>query len=113
MLFIIIYLNPVAIGVLEIELFYTVYTIGDCILFPCPVFKFNIILFEIGDEIVDGSNAEAKVGVLIVRRFLFGAGKYMQGSRAAKAEPGMASIVKRLGNGIEADDLLIELSADF
>ena len=44
-LFIIINLDPVAIGVAEIELFYPVYAVGDGILLPCPILVFNIVFF--------------------------------------------------------------------
>jgi hypothetical protein len=36
----------------------------------------------------------------------------MKVARGAQAEPGMAAIVKRLGNGIETDHFLIELGTD-
>lgn len=111
-LFIIVYFNPVAVGVLKIELFYAIDPVGDGILLPCPILVFNFVLFKVSDKIVDGRNAETKVGVLVVRRFGSSAGNNMQVAGCAEAKPGMAAIVKRLGNGIETDHLLIEMGAD-
>jgi hypothetical protein len=112
-LFIIIYFDPVAVGVLKIDLFHAIDPVGDGILLPCPVFEFNIVFFEVGYIIVYGRNAKTKVGVLIMRGFGAGAGNYMQMALNAYAKPGMAAIMKRLGNGIEADNPLIKGGAGF
>jgi len=110
---IVIDLDPVAIGVFEVELFYTIHAGGDGIFFTGPVFVFHAVLFKVGYIVVDGKNAEAKMGVLIVRGFCLSAGNNMQVAMDADAEPGMAAIVERFGNGIEPYHLLVELGAGF
>jgi hypothetical protein len=114
LLFIIVVdLNPVTIGVAKVELLHPIDAFGDSIFFTGPVFVLNPIFFEVGDEIVNGRYAEAKVGVFVVPGFGSGARNNMKVAMGAKAEPGMVAIVKRFGNGIEAYDMLVEMGACF
>jgi hypothetical protein len=113
LLFIVVDLYPVAVGVFEIDLFHPVYPVGDRVFFTGPVFVFNAVLFKVSGEAVHVGHAEAQVGVFVVGCFGSGAGDHVQVAMSAYAEPGVFTIVKRFGNGIEPNDVLVKMGACF
>lgn len=111
LLFCIVDLNPIPIGVFEVDLFNAVHAVGDGAGGSAPVFKGDIVLLEYGYELVHRRYAEAEVGVFIVGSGGLCAGNNMEVALFTYTEPGMAAIVKRFGNGIEADDMLVKMGA--
>lgn len=109
----VVYFYPVAVRVLKINLLYAVYAIGNGIRLACPVFESDIILFQSFDELVYGRDAEAEVCVFVVGGGSFGAGDDMEVALFAHAEPGMAAVVEGFGDGVEADDVCVEVGGDF
>jgi hypothetical protein len=71
------------------------------------------VFVEAFNEIVDGLDGEAEVGVFIMSGGLGGSADDVELAFGADAEPGMAAIMKRLGNCVKTDYLLIETRTFF
>jgi hypothetical protein len=94
-------------------LFYTIYPVGNGIFFAGPVFIFNIIFFQYTYKVGHGACGKAEMAVFGVRGSFRGALDYMQVAFGANAEPGMFTIMKGFGNGIEPDNMLVKMGAGF
>lgn len=113
LIFSIVDLDPKAVRVLEIDLLYAVYPAGIGIFFTRPAFEGDIVLLQAGHKIRYGRHGKAEVGVFIVLRLLGGAGDDMQVRFRSDEEPGMTPVVKGLGDGVQANDISIEVGAYF
>lgn len=109
----IIDLDPVAVGVFEVDLFYPVGPVGNLVFITGPVLIFNVMGVQHFYEVGHGRYCEAKVAVFVVRGGLCGAGDEVQVAFGAYAEPGMFAIVKGFGYGVETDDGMVEGGAGF
>ena len=109
---IVIDLDPVAIGVFEIDLFYPIHPFGDGIGPTVPVLVGDLLPSQLLHELCYRRYTEAKVGMTGIGGEGVGAGDEVQVSPFAYAEPGMAAIAERLGNGIQSNDIAVEAAAD-
>jgi len=111
--FCVVDLDPVAIGVLEVNLLNAVNSFGHGSFFPGPVFVGYLVLFQRFNESGNGSHGEAEVVMFIRTGFGSGAFDQVQVGLWADAEPGMFAIVEGFGDGIESDHLLVKISTGF
>lgn len=111
--FCVVDLDPVAIGVLEIDLVYAVDPFGKGSFFSCPVFEVYLVLFQGFSKGRNGGNGEAEVVMFIRTGFCGGPFNQVQVGLGADAEPGMFAIVEGFGDGIQSDDLLVKICAGF
>ena len=111
--FCVVDLEPVAIGVLEVNLVHAVNPFGKSAFFSGPVFVFYLVLFQGFNKVGNGSYGKAEV-VMFVRTCL-GGGPFdqVQVGFWADTEPGMFAIVEGFGDGVKSDDLLIKSGAGF
>lgn len=107
---VIIHLNPVSIGVFEVDLLDAVNAFGDGILFTRPAFVGDLMLLQPADETGHGGHRKAEVHVFVVHARCSSAADDMEVA-LADAEPGMAAIVKGFGDGIETNDITVKSGA--
>lgn len=105
---IIINLNPVSIGVFQVNLADSVHAFGNGEGFSGPVFKMDPLCLEFFEQFIHFSGREAEMGIFFCFRRISPAGNQVEMGIFTDAEPGMAAIVKGFGDGIEANYLLIK-----
>ena len=100
-----------AVRILQPDLLNTIRAAGDGAFFSGPVFEGNVVFFQVGDEIFDRGDAEAGMVVFVNVGFGGSALDEVQLAVGADFEPGVAAVVERFRNGVQAHDGLIEFSA--
>ena len=107
---VVVYFNPVAVGILEIDLADSVGT-GAYFAIALEVAVFHLEMVEAGHEILQRSDAEGHVNFDVMVRGLGGASDYVQLLVRAGAKPDVAAVFEGVGDFLEAHDLFVEVDA--
>jgi len=108
---IVIDLDPVAVRVLQVDLFDIVGSelwIGAVLR---PVAIFDMSLLEVLQEWLHSGNAESQMYINVMGNHLFGAGYHMQLTMIGYLEPDMFTVMKGFGYFLQTQDILIEAGA--
>ena len=108
---IVIDFDPVAVRVLEPDLFFAIGAERDLSFFAQPVFEGDFSFVEFCDEVFDGGHREAEVVIFIFFDGLAGSADHVELCASAQAKPGMFAIVKRFRDAVEPDRFRIEARA--
>ena len=109
----IIYLHPIPVRVLEIDLFNPVHSFCHGARCAGPILISNPVFLQVDNELIDGSHREAEMSIFFMTEHVGRAADHVQMAFGPDAEPGMPAVVKRLGNSIEPDDIAVELRTFF
>ena len=104
-------LDPVAVGVLEVDLFDLVGADlgGGAVLGPVAVFDVHFV--EVSGEGVHGGHAESQVDIDVVGDIFFGAGNDVQLAVFGDAEPDVFAVMEGLRYLFELQGFFIEVGA--
>src|SRR5688500_14307371 len=105
---VIVDLYPVAVRILEIDLFDTVYPYRWFLRSAGPVFVWYAVLIEIINKIIDRFHTEAQMIVFITLDVFLGALYEMQLPCRSQRKPGMPAILKRFFNFLQHEHIFVK-----
>src|SRR3984893_17735904 len=105
---IVIHFNPVAIGILEVDLPHSIRTGGNFAI-PFEVAIFHLHLVEVSHKVRQRCHPESGVNVNVMPGCFRSASNYVQLLVRAAAKPDMPAVFERVGDSFEADHLFVEL----
>jgi len=108
---IVVNLDPIAVGILEVDLFDIIGPElgGGAVLGPVAIFDMG--LFQAFTEGLDGRDAEGEMYIDIMGPHFLSAGDHMQLAVVGYLEPDMFAIVEGLGYFLQSQDVLIKTGA--
>ena len=99
---------PIAVGVLEVNLFYAVHPNLNCLWFAGHVFIGNGRFVQFCDKGLDRRHTETEVMVLGMVERAGNVLNEVQVALGADGKPSVPAVAKGFGDGVEADEVLIE-----
>ncbi len=106
-------LNPVAVWVFQVNLPDSVHPFGNGESVAAPVFVMDALRFQFLEQFVHFTGRKAEVGIFFSFGWCCPAGNQVEMCIFANAEPGMAAIVKRFGDGIQTNNITVKDGAGF
>lgn len=104
-------LDPVTVGISQPDLLHIVDTRSDHIFPAVAILVRYIVLLQYTRESLHRRNRKTYVAILVIVLLCIGAFNDVQGDLRTDVEPGMLTVVKRLGDRIQANDIAIERRA--
>ena len=106
---IVIDLDPVSVGVLQVYLFYLVGPElgGAAVLRPVAVFYVRLV--QVFGKSLHGRDAKSEVDIYIMRDIFLCSGNHMQLAMFGDLEPDMLAVMKRFGYFLELQHFFIEI----
>ena len=106
----VIYLEPIAIGILQINLVYAVGAGGHLLFVARPIFKRNASLLQLLHKSRHRTHGKTHMTLFDALLAVWSFNEVQRG-RWGNAQPAVQAIPKRFGQGIEANDLGVKGAA--